>query len=1420
MNANRLIKKLFILGIIFLILLGLLFPISSAEPDVDAKDGVWLDDFSNTDNVTLNNCDWENVSNTIILHRTKNNVKFDFKDGKSHKAYSYETRRFPNPYPPNLHIALEHELKVYTDEINKLKKLDRNVYITSSEKSKKYNIHHFRFKIDIKPENINELEISWNGKGQSISEIKLYFWRYDKTFPNLGEWVVIATTKLNDNWETLDFTLYSNDIIQALKKNNILDICVVAIHNGIENEICKLFSDYVYIQYETQMGYSLTDGFAETKNAIDPKELSNIKNFYWDILTWSDYKIENTTIEYQILYENKTGVWEPIKNETLPSNEIGFTKPPVYLNNIPANLDKYSKLKIRAKLSTNNYKITPKIYNWAITWQTNPSRWQDLFNYSFRLEKNNVNVFNGNVNISPFTGDWPMFGQNPQNTRTSEGEGPSKYKYNWWCQIGDENGTMSNSVIMDGSLYITSHNKKELYIISYISSIPGSGFHELPQENVNIIDLKDFNKSLVNSPTLTEDKIIIATGETHKQGTENFIIALDKYDPNRTAWEFSYSENNSETYSDICYFSTPVVYDDLVLVTSWSGDPDFFQSNNNNKIIALQLSHGSRLWEYDLPAGSFSTPAVYNKTVFVGCNNKYGASLFAINIDNGSLIWKKSIGAIGRASPVVYNDMVFVVSEIKKVIGSNIKVTSLHINNGTIIGEKTIGRNFFSFPTFLDRTKTLADSTPAIHKDVLYVSSPNGNIYALDANNIKKQLWKTPIESWYIGDNLKGNYLSTSPAYADGIIYIGTPSGYFYALDASNGNKKEGWKDFRTFQRIYVDGNWEITDANPAIVASPIVSNGLVFFGDDNGKLYSLGKFEKPEDKEITGSLISIPIKLPDQYWWDQFSANYDKLVGNKNNIKFSILDQDRNFIKEIKTSRSIADNEFVDRTIRLRAELYAKNVSFNPKLLDWKVTFIKDNVPPIIDEDSFKPEGGWINETTPVCEVKVTDQGTGLLLSLAEYTLFFYVNNDSTLQEYSDKPQYTGKDGDTSSVLTVDISKLNFSGNITELENITFTIKDFANNIVSNSFLFKQDFNKPSSEIDRESIKETYNFIPVKIEAKAVDPGKSSKDTSGIARVELKYRFSQSGEFSGEWQTYGDSIPKIPTKIYDAKWDFPDIKGGGWYQLCTIATDARGNTESLPKENDARIVTFILDPNPPDNPQFTVPSWFNTTPKLSAVFSDDFLLESVEYRPNFETEWIEIKSDINAKSYKATWTLTSRHWDRMEEGKTYYLYFRLIDSLGNNKIITTLNNAFRILKDVAKPIVDVDAPDLQAEWSWDDTFIISAFADDFNGSGIVSVELYYRYSEDNKTWNNWTQYGDQLEFIPFEWKFQAEEGNGYYEFYIRAEDNAGNSANSRIFPLGVNIFPLIFVVSMVILVIALFIFTVILFILWKKKKQ
>jgi len=58
--------------------------------------------------------------------------------------------------------------------------------------------------------------------------------------------------------------------------------------------------------------------------------------------------------------------------------------------------------------------------------------------------------------------------------------------------------------------------------------------------------------------------------------------------------------------------------------------------------------------------------------------------------------------------------------------------------------------------------------------------------------------------------------------------------------------------------------------------------------------------------------------------------------------------------------------------------------------------------------------------------------------------------------------------------------------------------------------------------------------------------------------------------------------------------------------------------------------------------------------------------------------------------------------------------------------------------------------------------------------SGLGNVELWYRHSVDNTTWGSWSLFGADLE-EPFVWNYTWPLGDGYYEMYSIATDNAGN---------------------------------------------
>ncbi|MDI6708805.1 MAG: Ig-like domain-containing protein, partial [Candidatus Thermoplasmatota archaeon] len=90
--------------------------------------------------------------------------------------------------------------------------------------------------------------------------------------------------------------------------------------------------------------------------------------------------------------------------------------------------------------------------------------------------------------------------------------------------------------------------------------------------------------------------------------------------------------------------------------------------------------------------------------------------------------------------------------------------------------------------------------------------------------------------------------------------------------------------------------------------------------------------------------------------------------------------------------------------------------------------------------------------------------------------------------------------------------------------------------------------------------------------------------------------------------------------------------------------------------------------------------------------------------------------------------------------------------------------------------------------WKNSNTFSISWNATDDNN--LVSITLYYRYSQDNVSWGSWTEYSSQpISGTSAEGNFTFDgTADGYYEFYVNATDSANQKAQSNIAKAGIDI--------------------------------
>lgn len=126
-------------------------------------------------------------------------------------------------------------------------------------------------------------------------------------------------------------------------------------------------------------------------------------------------------------------------------------------------------------------------------------------------------------------------------------------------------------------------------------------------------------------------------------------------------------------------------------------------------------------------------------------------------------------------------------------------------------------------------------ASPAIANGVVYVGSTDGNFYAIDGGSGTLK-WKFETKAWEV----------SSPVVVGGVVYFLSYDGHLYALDAAIGQVK--WK-FATGGEKHYAGT-HLHYLQPAVesmpdpwdfyLSSPTVWKGAVYFGSSDGNVYAL----------------------------------------------------------------------------------------------------------------------------------------------------------------------------------------------------------------------------------------------------------------------------------------------------------------------------------------------------------------------------------------------------------------------------------------------------------------------------------------------------------------------------------------------------------------------------------------------------
>jgi outer membrane protein assembly factor BamB len=308
-----------------------------------------------------------------------------------------------------------------------------------------------------------------------------------------------------------------------------------------------------------------------------------------------------------------------------------------------------------------------------------------------------------------------------------------------------------------------------------------------------------------------------------------------------------------------------------------------FVGSDDGRLYAFGLG-GQVLWAKWVGGAVRSSPAVANGVVFVGSND---GRVQARSAATGALLWTRNLGGVVSSSPLVAEGRVYIGSRggtfyaLATATGRVVWKHSLWsvwdgaaYRGGTIyVGSDRQRVWAFDADTGAKRWMTQVwgrmRSTPAVTDDRVFVGTDNGRVYALNRRTghkvwmaaavapgdgfvrcapavaaglvvVSVGLTTTPMDGTLRAFRVRtgspawtgqmADYATSSPAYENGLFFVGSFDHRLYAFGAHHG--AEVWTSGWASQGGFFDRG---------ISASPAISGGRIYIGVRDGRLYALG---------------------------------------------------------------------------------------------------------------------------------------------------------------------------------------------------------------------------------------------------------------------------------------------------------------------------------------------------------------------------------------------------------------------------------------------------------------------------------------------------------------------------------------------------------------------------------------------------
>ncbi len=276
------------------------------------------------------------------------------------------------------------------------------------------------------------------------------------------------------------------------------------------------------------------------------------------------------------------------------------------------------------------------------------------------------------------------------------------------------------------------------------------------------------------------------------------------------------------------YLSSPAVAGGKVYVGSSDGN-----------IYALDAATGAVAWKFATGNVVHATPAIADGKVFVGSWDSY---FYALDAATGKLAWKFKTGE----DPQIHNQQGI---QASAVVADGMVYVGCRDSLFYALDAKTGDKRW----SFSNKGSWVVGSAAVTGGKVYFATSDSGMLYGFDAKTGAQQ-FALDFHHWP---------MFSSPTIAGGQLYVGSNTGKLFAIDLASHKiaatfetdaakklgptytNKDGTPNYRAafadnFYDDMIVGVSKMMSVG-AILSTPAVGAGIVYFGSTDGNVYAVG---------------------------------------------------------------------------------------------------------------------------------------------------------------------------------------------------------------------------------------------------------------------------------------------------------------------------------------------------------------------------------------------------------------------------------------------------------------------------------------------------------------------------------------------------------------------------------------------------